>query len=192
MVPSVKGFAMQPAVDRIHFLCESGAIKDLDEVERLRPADVELLEARPSTTLWYPIDTQDRFLKVISDVQGGGDERYIIEFGVETAARVLQMRSMATILSGARAFGNRSGAALVRMARLGFNFGEWKYEGSGLDDFRVVVSDAEPLPDTVRYNIEGFIQFLASETVRAEVVCESTRPTRDHLVFRGKPREPRS
>jgi hypothetical protein len=186
--PAVKGFAMRPAIDRIQTLCADGAIKELDRAPQLTPGDLDILETMPMPTLWYPIDIQDRMLRLIRDIEGAGDDRYLHEFGRQSASSVLAFKSMSVITTGARALGERAGRMLIRMAGLGFNFGHWTFVGDSLHDFKVIVTEADGLPDTIRYNLQGFIEHLVESVTQLDIVCTSSRLVRNQVEFYGAPR----
>lgn len=186
MIPSIKGYAVLPVAQRIRTLLEAGVIKDLEAQSRLSEDALQLLETEPGATLWYPITIQDELLRLLRDLEGGGNDRYLREQGLESAAEILQARSISLILTGARSFRRHTGRALVGMAQLVLNFGSWSFEGPGLHDFTVRAADAAPLPDSVRAHTEGFISELATRVVGKPVKCVSSRPAPDLILFRGR------
>lgn len=185
MIPSIKGYAFLPIVRQVRTLIETGVIKDIDAQHRLSDEAMQALETDPGPTLWYPILIHDELLRLLRDVEGGGNDRFLRQHGFDGAADILQARSVSLILTGARALPRRTGFALVRMAQLVLNFGEWSFDGPGLHDFTIQAADIAPLPDSVRTHTEGFISQVATRVVNRKVDCRSTRPTADVILFRG-------
>jgi hypothetical protein len=124
-------------------------------------------------------------LLLMRDTLGGGDDDYWVTLGRESAQEILSARSISIVLTGARAFGRRAGTALIRIASLVLNVGQWRYEGEDLTDFEVVVEDAGSIPEALRLNVQGFIQVLASQFSGRDVSCTSTRQAPDRIAYRG-------
>lgn len=186
MEPSIKGFGLQPALERVRRLCANGVLKDLDDYPQLEPEDIDIIVTGVSPTFWYPLGVSERVMRLLCDTEGAGDPQYWVRYGRETAGTILSARSVSMLITGARAFGDRAGAALVQIGGLAFNVGKWRYEGAGLRDFTVTVEDAGLLPESTQFTSQGFIEMLAARFVDEEVRCKSSRPTRDRIVFRGR------
>lgn len=185
MPPSIKGYAVLPIVQQIRAFVDGGSMK-LDEVEqRLSDDALALLDTEPGPTLWYPISLHDEYLTLLQDFEGGRNPNFLHEHGFDSAGEILSAPSISLILSGARALRLNTGPALVRMAQLMLNFGKWSFEGPGMHDFEIDAREVGPLPNSVRWHTEGFISQVATRIVGESVGCQSTRPTRDHIKFRG-------
>lgn len=184
-VASVKGAVLDPAFSRVKQYVTGGKLGGYDLSRHLDPGDVDLLAFEVHPTLWYPIGLYDRLIHVVCDCDGAGDEGFYASFGAREAETVLAFRPLAALVDGASVFGKRSGVALVKLANLAFSFGEWRYTGSSLTDFRVEATEVEPLPDTLRYVLEGFMSSLASRLTGKLVTVTSVRPTRDWITFTG-------
>ncbi len=182
--PSIKGFVMAPGLARLKALHEQGDLKTLGD----HPQDdviEHLLDSGAAPTFWYPMAAQDRIGKLLMAAEGAGDPGYWVRVGRESADEILSARTIEVLLTGARAFGERAGGALVRMASLAFSVGDWRYEGDRLEEFHIVVDAAEELPESVRYNTEGFIGVLADRFVGVRMRVASHRPAHDRIVFEG-------
>jgi len=187
-VASVKGAVLEPPFNRVKQYVGSGKLGGYDLSRHLDPRDVELLAFEIHPTLWYPIDLYDRLIRVVCDCDGAGDERFYASFGAREAETVLSFRPLGALVEGASAFGRRSGVALVKLANLAFSFGEWRFTGSSLEDFRVEATEVGPLPDSLRFVLEGFMSALASRLTGKLVSVASVRPTRDWITFTGSAR----
>jgi hypothetical protein len=184
-VASVKGAVLDPAFSRVKQYLTGGKLGGYDLSRHLAPGDVDLLAFEVHPTLWYPIDLYDRLIHVVCDCDGAGEEGFYASFGAREADVVLSSRPLRALVDGASAFGKRSGVALVKLAHLAFSFGEWRYTGSSLTDFRVEATDVGPLPDTLRYVLEGFMSSLASRLTGELISVTSVRPARDWIAFTG-------
>jgi hypothetical protein len=184
-VASVKGAVLEPPFNRVKQYLGSAKLCGYDLCRHLDPGDVDLLAFDVHPTLWYPIDLYDRLIRVVCDCDGAGDQSFYASFGAREADTVLSFRPIKALVDGASASGKRSGVALVKLAKLAFSFGEWSYTGSTLADLRVEATAVEPLPDSLRFVLEGFLSSLASRLTGKLVSVTSVRPTRDWIVFTG-------
>ncbi len=186
MEPSIKGFAMGPAIARLRDLRAEGRVSDL-AWSRLEAEDVRLVEQGAALTIWYPVASQGRLLDALRTALGGTDAG-LREFARETAREVLAAPALTVLLEGTSFLGVKLGPTLVRMARFGFSFGTWRFEGEDLTAFRVVADGMEPMPEGVCLNIQGFIEHLAGHVTGEDVRCTWTRPSASRLIFDGQQR----
>ena len=184
-VASIKGAVLDPAFSRVKQYASGGKLGGYDLSRHLEPGDVDLLAFEVHPTLWYPIELYDRLIHVVCDCEGAGAEGFYASFGAREADVVLSSRPLRALVDGASAFGERSGAALVKLAHLAFSFGEWRYTGGSMADFRVEATDVGPLPDSLRYVLEGFMSSLASRVSGEFISVTSVRPARDWIAFSG-------
>jgi len=182
--PSLKGITMQYAVQRLLVHRESGKLTE-DVIEaRLEPDDREILDLRIVATLWYPIDSYDRIMLLLRDIEGGMGEEWWIQFGEEHALELLRFSPVQMIMRGARSFGSRAGMVLIKLAKLYFNFGKWNFEGDDLESFTVEVRETAPMSEPCRLIVLGFIRHLMREFMGHDVPIVSERPARDVIIFR--------
>jgi hypothetical protein len=175
---------MQYAVRRLLAHRESGKLAD-DVIEaRLERDDQEMLDQRIATTLWYPIDSYDRIMLLLREVEGGMGDEWWIQFGEEHAEELLLFRPVQVMLRGARGFGSRAGIALIKLSTLYFNFGTWSFDGEGLESFTAKVQDATPMSDPCRLIVLGFIRYLVRKFVGHDVTIVSERPSKDVIIYR--------
>jgi len=182
---SLKGAVLEPAFSRVKQYVAGGKLSAYDLSRHLDPGDVDLLSFDVHPTLWYPIELYDRLIHVVCDCDGAGEDGFYASFGAREADSVLSFRPLKALVDDANVLGKRSGAALVKLANLAFSFGEWRYTGGSMADFRVEATDVGPLPDSLRYVLEGFMSSLASRFTGKLVSVTSVRPTRDWITFTG-------
>jgi len=182
---SIKGAVLDIPFSRVKQYVSGGKLSGYDFSRHLDPGDVDLLAFDVHPTLWYPIELYDRLIHVVCDCDGDGEDGFYASFGAREADTVLSFRPLRALVDGASVFGKRSGVALVKLANLAVSFGEWRYTGDSLADFRVEATDVGPLPDSLRYVLEGFLSSLASRLTGKLVSVTSVRPTRDWITFTG-------
>ena len=182
MEPSIKGFAVAPTLKKLD---ELGFNRGETRVRwaGLSGDAIALLQTPPSPMFWYPVRAQGELLDRLARELGGGEEA-IVAFAHDSAAEVLAAPALRVLMQGASKLGGRRlGHTLVKMARFGFNFGSWRFEGEDLSEFRVLAEGVEALPESVRFNLQGFVEHLASRLSDAKVVCHSRHGSPGKLIF---------
>jgi hypothetical protein len=161
-----------------------GKIQQADLENHLEAVDRDLIEQNIAASLWYPLDSYERIVQLVRQAEGGVGAEYWIRFGRENAEDVLASSAVQVFLKAARGFGPRAGIALIKLARLFFNFGEWSWEGDSLEKFKIEVSEAQYLSESVRLGALGFMLHLAQLFAGHEVRIVSERPSNDVVIYR--------
>jgi hypothetical protein len=182
-LPSIKGLTLGPTCDRVNALVESGRISQRDLEAILHPEDLRLLEERPAPTLWYPIASVARLNELLIRQQGGDGPKLMRELGAGALNSLLQGGGSRLFLDGIRKLGNRATEALVQLARLLLNFGEWNYRQLSPQHAVIEACQVQPLPETLRFAIEGLIEAMIPEFLGMTVHVSSERPTPDRVLF---------
>ena len=177
----LKGIAMRPALRAIVGYLAEGRIDERGLRETLDASEMRLLREGVFATRWYPVSSQERVLKVIAKVEGG--QAGVIRFGEDTAGDLLDNSAFQLILKGATTLGASEGSFLVRMARLGFDFGNWTFEGGTLESFVIRATQVGPLPDSIAWNIQGFIQHVVGVRTGRTTTCTYERLNREEAIF---------
>jgi hypothetical protein len=185
---SIKGVVLELAVEGVKRMLEEGRISR-DEVEaRLDAQDLEILEQKLLPGMWYPIDSMQRILELVTrDERDRGGLEAMTAVGVSAAERLFASEVYKNFVATAENRGRRAGATLVGLAPLLCNFTRWSYDPGPEDgnEFTVEVRDAERFPDLLRFLAQGFIQYLGERVNDAPVRVESERPSPDCIVYRG-------
>ena len=86
---SIKGAVLVAVTDDLCRLIEAGRLsRDALEV-KLEPRDLGILDSKVQLALWYPIDSYDRLLQALVDVEGGRDPvEFLRNRGRKAAARL--------------------------------------------------------------------------------------------------------
>jgi len=182
-MPSIKGLTLGPTCDRVNALVESGRISRTDLEATLHPEDLRLLEQKPVPTLWYPIDSVARLNELLIRESGGDGLKLMRELGAGALELLLQGGGSRFFLDGIRKLGNHSGEALVQLARLLLNFGEWSYLEPSPQHAVIEAREVKALPESLRFAIEGLIQVLVPKFLGISVIVSSERPAPDRILF---------
>jgi len=87
-LPSIKGSLLSSIIESILKLASAGPISR-DELERkLEPGDLQVLHSKIQLTQWYDIRCYERLVKLLLDVEGGGQNEYLRQRGAQ-AERLL-------------------------------------------------------------------------------------------------------
>jgi hypothetical protein len=190
---SIKGSAFLLARRDVLLLLESGRLSRVALERRLEAPDLALLDETPLPTSWYPVQVYDRLLRVLMDIEGDGDTRYLVQRarkGMEALMRggiYKQLERAETVVreQGAGWF-ERTGHILATLPTAFFNKGSWRLsrdekkrmftlEGTGL----------EGLPPNVAHIVQGAIEFTAEQLIESAVQVAVQRPRDGRVVFVG-------
>jgi hypothetical protein len=190
--PAIKGVVLTNLVEDVQALCDSGRIAPEELEARLDEDDRALLESKPGSTDWVPIDRYRRLSELLWDVVGNRSPTYLERRGRASAELVLaaglyrqveflQERYDTSDLRAARA----SLELVVTLQGSLINFGEWKVEDDADhgDRLQIVIDRAEAFPDVLCHSMVGFLNRLA-ETRSNASKWYFERPSRDVLRFR--------
>jgi hypothetical protein len=186
--PAIKGAVLERSWSQLHELIDAGRITREKLEMRLDRRDLDTLDDKISTSLWYPLSTAVHYSRVIDDVTGETGPVVWKARGAAIAERLLTNSSLAGFFESAF---NRSpdaqGATLVKVSPLILNFGALDFEqaddGTG---YLVRLTDVEPLPDFIRFVIEGVIETVAHHATQGPAPVESERPDKGTIVYRGR------
>jgi hypothetical protein len=188
--PSIKGIALQYAVEAVRRLLVTGRLTR-DELEvRLDAADLEILDQKLVPGLWYPVESCGRLLEVATagESHQGGVEA-VVAVGVDAAERLFDSEVYGHFVESASARGPRAGFTLVRLAPLLCSFSEWTFHEAPGGGFVVEVNDADEFPEILRHVAQGLIQYLVDRLAGApqRMRVTSERPARGHIRYVGRP-----
>jgi hypothetical protein len=190
--PSIKGSALSSVVEDVRALRDSGRIS-ADRLEAsLEAADLALVDNKIQPALWYPIQSYARLTKVLLDVAGRGDPKYVVDRGARAAQRLWESGLYVQLEHGEEkaAKARRTGGALTeRDARMIttlsgaiFNFTRWTYR-AGEPDSWIEVTEATDWPEVSVWAARGFLEYVVSRLRRSETRVDAKRVTPDRVEF---------
>jgi len=185
--PSIKGAAFCGTVARLQACLESGQATQKQVELRLEAQDLRFLEEKIEPSLWYPIASAGRIDELVVERSGREREEFFVACGLEEVDSVFSSGLFETLIEGARKMETRAPEALTHLASLGFNFGRWSSEEVSPGDFTVKAQDVTPLPESVRYTVQGIILGLARKIRDVGIEISSQRLRRDEIIYRGLP-----
>lgn len=197
-VPSIKGSIFARGVEDLGKLVSDGRLSREEVARRLEPGEDAHLGEAVLPTAWYDVRTYGRILDLLRDVEGNGDNRYLVERGARSAELLLsaglyqQLEYLdRTRVAAAtspeeryRAFGLDL-RLLTSLHRTIVNFGTQTARPDPLSDDRYVIeiADVAVYPEPLCWTTDGFINRLA-EQHHEDSLWVWSRPQPDLIVFR--------
>jgi len=182
--PSIKGVAFCHTVARLQTFLESGQVTEEQVEVRLEAQDLRFLDEKIEPTLWYPIASAGRIDELVVELSGREREEYFVACGLEEVASVFSKGVFETFIEGAQKMEARAAETLTLLASLGFNFGRWTYEEISFKELTVQAREVAPLPESVRYTVQGIILGLGRKLRNTDVEISSQRPLQDQIIYR--------
>jgi hypothetical protein len=197
-VPSIKGSVFAGVVECVNKLIDAGELGRADLPKWLESGDLALLEASLSISSWYDVRAYDRMNRLLLEVAGEGSPEYLREQGRQTARRLLDAGLYAQL-----EYLNRTRVAVEREPRARYeafgrdlrlltslsagilNFTRWtsRPDPEHADRYRIDVTDAADMPESLCWRSDGFINGMAAVHGGRDLWTWA-RPTRDRVEFR--------
>jgi hypothetical protein len=181
---SIKGVILLRSWGELNQLIDEGRITRQQLELRLSAAELQLLDEKIEASLWYPISAAASFGEIVGELTGNEGPAEWVQRGFAIAENILDNPNIGAFFDEAMRHGENAGAVLVRMSSLLLNFGEMSFEGD-LEAFCIPFKDAGPLPEVVRYSLQGVIHAFAERVVDSEVELESERLENGTIIFSG-------
>jgi hypothetical protein len=181
---SIKGVALQSVTEDVHRLRRAGRIGEPDLAARLKAEDLALLDEMTVPSLWYPIASYGRMLELLCEVEGGGEDSYLVERGVRAAERMMQASAYRHVLQSADRWGDRAGQMMIQLAGGFYDFTRWQLrfeEATGR--YLLEVDGAADFPDAARKTAQGFVQVLFERIGGRAVTVWSRRPSPERFLY---------
>ena len=194
--PSIKGSLLSSIIESILKLVSAGQISR-DELERgLEPGDFQVLDSKIQLTQWYDIRCYERLVKLLLDVEGGGQNEYLRQRGEQAAERLLKAglyqqmeylsRMQAEKVTDPKerflAYGRDLRLLTTLSANL-VNFSRWEArpDPEWPDRYRIEISEATDYPEVLAWQTDGLINRMATQH-RAEPLALGARAPRSHCL----------
>jgi hypothetical protein len=184
--PSVKGSLFKGVWDEVHRHLTQGAITRDMLAQALKPEELETLDREVAIAAWYPIGTYARLLRFLRDTVGDGSDEWLRRSGEESARRMVGLGIYGQLDERSEAWEKRVGKMMVTLAPAIFSFSHWAMEEADGESFRIVITEAGPMPEEVAVRAHGFVHFLAERAAGGPVAVRYERPAPGPIVFRSR------
>lgn len=196
--PSIKGSVYQTAHEDVNKLLADGSLGREEAARWLEPSDFERLGKPVNIAAWYDIRSYDRLCRLLCDVEGGGDVDYLCEKGRQTARRLRASGLYGQMEQRSRAGADEAASPEQRMAirerelrrtntlsATLYNFAKWSVERDPEwpERLQIAIDEAEALPETLVWRIQGFMNEMAREQTGADL-WDWRREGARRIVFR--------
>jgi len=191
----IKGTAFFLARRDLLSLIESGRLTRASLERRLEPADLPHLDAAPLATSWYPVPGYDRMLRVLLELEGGGNPQYLVDRarkGMEALMRggmykQLERAEVAVRESG-RDWFERSGHILATLPSAFFNQGAWRLSRDGSRAIFTLEGSGVELPACVQRIVQGAVEYVAEQLTEGRVDVVPHAVGQGRVLFVGTER----
>lgn len=190
--PSIKGIVLSNLINDVAALQASGKISAEEIEARLEKSDLDLLENKPKSTDWVPIDHYRRLSELLWEIEGKRSPAYlerrgrasaelVLASGIYQQVEFLKERYDASDLKNARASLN----LVVTLQGSLINFGNWQVEEDPkyADRLQIRITEATHFPEALCHAMVGFLNRMA-ETRSTSTKWYFERTGRDLLAFR--------
>lgn len=182
--PRIRGTLLRPSIDWLGSLVVARRTTPQALGVRFEAEDMHLFTSGPGANEWIPIATSARIDAALLRAHGGDVEDVMREVGARWPNRVATPKhAQPGTLLGRTAMPDP--CTLVAEIRP-FDFGRWRTLERTPGGFALALDDADALPDTTRFQLEGFLRAGIARHVGLDVSVMSERPTACQTVFRGR------
>jgi hypothetical protein len=168
--PSIKGSVIEKLVEDARRLRDNGRVSSEYLEVRLDRVALELLDSKPLPALWYPLESYDRLIDLLLEVEGKGSPDYLRRRGAGVADRLIaggfydQFSSLDRRLRDPQEYLRLMRRVVAVMGAI-FNFVKWDAHPDPGQPRRVVIelSEADDFTEHLCRVTEGFLTRIAQE-----------------------------
>jgi hypothetical protein len=190
---SIKGTAFMLARRDVLALVEAGRLSRPELERKLEARDLPLLDETPLPASWYPVGSYDRMLRVLMEIEGGGDTRYLVQRarkGMEALMRGGLYKQLAHAEAAVRRSSDwfeRTGHILATLPAAFFDKGSWRLSrDEGKRMFTLEGSGLEGMTLNVAHIVQGAVEYAAEQLTQTSVEVTIQRPREGRVVFVGR------
>jgi len=189
---NIKGTAFLTARRDVLALVESGRFSRVALERRLQQRDLAFLEETPLPTNWYPLATYDRYLRVLLDIEGNGDPRYLVARARKAMDALMkrgiyrQLERAQVVMREGQGWFERSGHILATLPTAFFDRGSWKLSADeAKGSFTLEGTGLNGMTENVAHIVQGALELVAEQLTEspAKVMVQRIRDGR--VVFIG-------
>ena len=182
MAASIKGSGFESAVADVRRLLAEGRITREELAARLDEEDRRHLEGTIMPSLWYPLSTYDRLIRLLLEKEGAGDPGYLLERGRRAAERLYKAGLYRQLDATLERWGERFGVLMSSLGAAMFSDTRWQVGQVG-ETHRVEVEVPAEFPECARLTSQGFIEYLGQRASGSPVRVASHRPLPTRVVY---------
>jgi hypothetical protein len=198
LVPSIKGSIFARAAEDVLKLVSDGQLSKPEFRRMLPEGDLAILEQPITPSGWYDVQAYGRLLDLLRAVEGRGASQYLRQRGAHSAEILIEAGFYQQMQ-----YLNRTEVAKHEDAHLRFlafghdlrlltslhasilNFAQQTpmVDPDRPGRYRIEFTDAAPMPETLCWTTDGFINRMARQHGHADIWCWQ-RPSQDRVVYR--------
>jgi hypothetical protein len=187
----IKGTAFLLARRDLLAHVEAGSLTRQALERRLEPGDLPHLDTAPLATSWYPVAVYERMLRVLLDLEGGGDPQYLVDRARKSMQALMRggiykqlERAEAVVKETGRDWFERSGHILATLPSAFFNLGAWRLSRDGSRGVFTLEGSGVDLPPCVQRIVQGAVEYVAEQLTEGKVavVPHAVGPARVRFV----------
>ena len=190
---NIKGTAFLTARRDLLALVDAGRLSRVALERRLQARDLELIATEPLPTSWYPVETYDRLLRVLMDIEGGGDVAYLVRRARKSMEALMKggiyrqlERAQVVVREQGKGWFERSGHILATLPTAFFDKGSWKLSADEVKQtFVLEGSGLEGMTDNVAHIVQGALEYAAEQLTESPAKVTVQRPRPGRVVFLG-------
>jgi hypothetical protein len=190
MTRSIKGIAIQSVIEDVRKALDAGRLSHDGLEARLPAVDLRAVDEEISIARWYEMDTFQRLLDVLAEIEAPGKKReYLVKRGERAADRIAGAGVYRQLELEASQVGTRVGNLVVTVSGAIYNYTRWVYvpqDDAEITAFRVQVDDAKEFPEAAVLTSLGFVQRIAQLVAGKPFVVTEHWPQPDRLLFEAK------
>jgi hypothetical protein len=167
---SIKGSVIEKLVEDARRLRDDGRVSAEQLEVHLDRTALELLDSKPLPALWYPLESYNRLIDLLLEVEGKGSVDYLRRRGAGVADRLIaggfydQFSSLDRRLRDPQEYLRLMRRVVTVMGAI-FNFVKWDAHPDPDHPKRVLIElrEAEAFTQHLCYVTEGFLTRIAQE-----------------------------
>jgi hypothetical protein len=143
---------------------------------------------------WYSIDTYARLIEILRDVEGGGDDAYLVErgrIGAERMAATGIYSQLENVPEKRELYGERFGRVMSTLGPLIFRDVTFSHtridEETGPPGYFLRLNVPRDFPDICRHPIQGFADYLTEISLSEPYLVTSERTAQNLITIWGRP-----
>lgn len=143
---------------------------------------------------WYSIDAYARMIEILRDVEGAGEDAYLVERGRVGAERIAATgiySQLSQLTAEREIYGERFGKIMATLGPAFFRDVVFSHtrvdEESGPPGYFLRLKVPRNFPDVCRHPVQGFADYLSEMILSEPYLVTSERTAPDLITIWGRP-----